>query len=120
MTDRIALRGLSARGHHGWLPEERGAGQRFLVDVELGVDTRAAAASDDLADTVNYGDLAERVVGAVAGEPVKLLETLAHRIADICLAYAGVEDVEVTVHKPEAPIPVPFEDVTVTIRRART
>ncbi|MFW6034074.1 MAG: dihydroneopterin aldolase [bacterium] len=120
VTDRIALRGLSARGHHGWLPEERDAGQRFLVDVELGVDTGAAAASDDLADTVNYGDLAERVVGAVTGEPVKLVETLAHRIADVCLAYVGVEDVQVTVHKPEAPIPVPFEDVTVTIRRART
>jgi dihydroneopterin aldolase len=120
VTDRIALRGLTARGRHGWFQEELQAGQEFRADVVLGVDTRAAAASDDLADTVDYGDLAERVVGVLAGEPVKLVETLAQRIADVCLAYAHVQDVEVTVHKPEAPMPVPFGDVTVTIRRAHT
>jgi dihydroneopterin aldolase len=90
------------------------------VDIDLGVDTRDAAASDDLADTVDYGALAEGVAGVVAGEPVNLLETLAQRIADRCLEEARVSDVEVTVHKPEAPMPVPFGDVTVTIRRART
>jgi dihydroneopterin aldolase len=120
VTDRITLRGLSARGRHGWFQQEQDAGQEFRADVVLGVDTRAAAASDDLADTVDYGDLAERVVGVMAGEPVKLVETLAQRIADVCLAFAHVQDVEVTVHKPEAPMPVPFGDVTVTIRRART
>lgn len=120
MTDRIALRGLTARGRHGWFPGEREQGQEFGVDVVLGVDTHRAAASDDLADTVDYGELAERVVGTIAGEPVKLVETLAQRIADVCLAYELVHDVEVTVHKPEAPMSVPFEDVTVTIRRART
>jgi dihydroneopterin aldolase len=120
VTDRIALRGLAARGRHGWFQEEQETGQEFRADVVLGVDTRAAAASDDLADTVDYGVLAERVVGVIAGEPVKLVETLAQRIADVCLAFAHVKDVEVTVHKPEAPVPVPFGDVTVTIRRART
>ena len=120
MTDRIALRGLSAHGRHGWFREEQDAGQEFRADVVLGVDTRAAAVSDDLADTVDYGNLAQRVVGVIAGEPVKLVETLAQRIADVCLAFAHVQDVEVTVHKPKAPILVPFGDVTVTIRRART
>lgn len=119
MPDRIALRGLTARGRHGWFSHEREAGQEFRVDVVLGVDTRTAAASDDLADTIDYGILAERVVGVVAGEPVRLVETLAQRIADLCLDDTRVEDVEVTVHKPEAPVSVPFGDVTVTIRRAR-
>lgn len=119
MPDRIALRGLAVRGRHGWLPSEREAGQEFGVDVVLGVDTRAAAASDELADTVDYGGLAERVAGVVSGEPVRLVETLAQRIADLCLDDPRVLDVEVTVHKPAAPVPVPLADVTVTIRRTR-
>jgi dihydroneopterin aldolase len=119
VSDRIELRGLSAHGRHGVFEHEREHGQEFRVDVALGVDTRAAARSDDLADTVDYGSLAERVVGLVSGEPVRLVETLAQRIADLCLADARVEDVEVTVHKPEAPVSVPFGDVIVTIRRAR-
>lgn len=119
MPDRIALHGLAVRGRHGWLPAEREAGQQFRVDVILGVDTRAAAASDDLPDTVDYGGLAERVAAVVAGEPVRLVETLAQRIADLCLEDLRVEEVEVTVHKPEAPVPVPLADVTVTIRRTR-
>jgi dihydroneopterin aldolase len=119
-TDRIALRGLRARGRHGVLAAEKELGQVFLVDVDLGVDTRAAAAADDLARTVNYGTLATRVVEVVGGEPFDLLETLAQRIADTCLDDPKVTDVEVTVHKPHAPIPVPFEDVTVTIRRSRS
>lgn len=120
MPDRIELRGLTAHGRHGWFPQEREHGQVFNVDVSLGVDTRPAAESDDLADTVDYGALAERVVDLVGGEPVKLVETLAQRIADLCLENVLVSDVEVTVHKPEAPVTVPFGDVTVTIRRART
>ena len=120
MPDRIELRGLTAHGRHGWLSHERENGQLFRVDVALGVDTRVAAESDDLADTVDYGSLAERVVGLVSGEPVKLVETLAQRIADLCLENSKVENVEVTVHKPEAPVTVPFGDVTVTIQRTRT
>jgi 7,8-dihydroneopterin aldolase/epimerase/oxygenase len=119
VTDRIALHGLTALGRHGWFSAERESGQEFSVDVVLGVDFRPAAASDNLSDTVDYGELAERVVETIGGEPVRLIETLAQRIADVCLSYDLVEDVEVTVHKPEAPVPVPFDDVTVTIRRAR-
>lgn len=120
MVDRIELLGLTARGRHGWFQHERERGQLFRVDVIVGVDTRAAAESDDLTDTVDYGSLAGQVVDLLEGEPVRLVETLAQRIADLCLENPRVEDVEVAVHKPEAPMPVPFGDVTVRIRRART
>lgn len=117
--DRVALRGLKGYGHHGVFPEEREAGQTFVVDVVLGLDTRPAAAGDDLTKTVHYGILAEEVVAVVEGEPVDLIETLAERIARTCLAHEVVAEVEVCVHKPGAPITVPFDDVTVTIHRSR-
>jgi 7,8-dihydroneopterin aldolase/epimerase/oxygenase len=118
-VDRVALRGLKARGHHGVFPREREEGQTFLVDVVLGLDTRPAAAGDDLEKTVHYGIVAEEVVAIVEGEPVNLVETLAERIAVSCLAHEAVQEVEVCVHKPDAPITVPFDDVTVTITRSR-
>jgi dihydroneopterin aldolase len=117
MADRIRLAGLRVRGHHGVLPEERRDGQEFVVDVELTVDTRAAAASDQLADTADYGTLAARLAEVVAGEPVNLLETLAARLAEVCLRHPRVISARVTVHKPHAPIPLPFEDVSVTVER---
>ena len=85
----------------------------------LGLDTAPAAADDDLDRTVHYGVVAEEVAAVVAGEPVDLIETLAQRIADTCLKHEAVQEVEVTVHKPDAPITVPFDDVTVTITRSR-
>ena len=117
--DRVTVQGLRGRGHHGVFEREREKGQTFLVDVTLGLDTSRAAASDDLADTVNYGEVAERVVALIEGEPVNLIETLAARMAAVCLEYPLVEEVEVTLHKPDAPITVPFEDVTVTVVRTR-
>ena len=119
MSDRIALVGLEAHGHHGVFDFEREAGQVFRVDVVLGLDTRPAARSDDLADTVDYGALAGDVLGVVEGEPVDLLETLAQRIADVCLVDERVEWAEVTVHKPAAPVPATFRDVALTIHRSR-
>lgn len=118
--DRIALRGLRVRGSHGALPEERSLGQFFVVDVTLGVDIRPAAATDDLSRTVHYGVVAEEIAGIVAGEPFALIETLAERIAEQCLKHSPVREVEVTVHKPQAPITVPFDDVTITIQRSRS
>jgi dihydroneopterin aldolase len=119
-ADRIALTGLRVRGRHGVYDFERENGQDFVVDVELELSTAQAAASDDVADTVHYGHLAERLAEVVGGEPVNLLETLAARLADVCLADRLVEAATVTVHKPQAPIPLQFTDVAVTIRRART
>ncbi|MFC0038260.1 dihydroneopterin aldolase [Actinomadura rayongensis] len=119
MSDRIELRGLRARGRHGVLPAERELGQEFVVDVSLALDTRPAAATDDLARTVDYGTLAGRLVAAVEQDPVDLLETLAERLAGICLADPVVTEAEVTVHKPSAPVPHPFADVAVRITRSR-
>ncbi len=117
MTDRITLTGLRVRGFHGVLPEERRDGQDFVVDAVLHLDVRAAGATDDLGDTVDYGDLAQRLADVVAGDPVALLETLAERLAGVCLADARVRCAEVTVHKPSAPVRVPFSDVSVTVVR---
>ena len=115
--DSIRLTGLRVRGHHGVLPEERREGQVFVVDAVLHLDLRAAGATDDLTRTVHYGELAERLAAVVAGEPVDLLETLAARLADVCLASGSVDRVEVTVHKPSAPIPLELTDVSVTVAR---
>lgn len=117
--DRIAVRGLRARGYHGVFEEERCQGQEFMVDVVLGTDTRAAGRSDDLALTVHYGELSTRLVDVLEGPPVELIETLAERLADVCLSEMRVQEVEVTVHKPGAPIPHQFTDVSVTILRRR-
>ena len=122
-ADEITLTGLRVFGRHGVYEHERQEGQEFVVDLTMYVSTAAAAASDDVADTVHYGEVAERVAAIVGGEPVDLIETLAQRIADDLLADAGavapVQMVAVTVHKPSAPIAHPFADVSVTIRRAR-
>lgn len=119
MSDRVTLRGLRAWGRHGYLPAERELGQEFVIDVALGLDIRPAAVGDELSRTVDYGALADRLVAVVEGEPVNLIETLAERLAARCLDVAQVEDVEVTVHKPNAPVPHPFTDVAVTIHRSR-
>lgn len=119
MRDRIALTGLRVRGRHGVYESERVQGQDFLVDVVLELDLGPAAASDDVADTVHYGELAGRLVGVVAGEPVNLIETLADRLLAVCLDDPRVAAATVTVHKPQAPIPHEFADVAVTLRRER-
>ena len=117
--DLISLTGLRVRGNHGVFDFERADGQEFVVDVSLETDTRAAAASDQLADTIDYGSLAQQLAAVIGGEPVNLLETLAGRLADVCLSDSRVHAATVTVHKPQAPIPLSFEDVAVTIRRER-
>nr|WP_206448735.1 dihydropteroate synthase [Agrococcus sp. KRD186] len=115
----IELRGVRGFGHHGVLPEERRDGQEFVVDAHLSVDLHDAVTSDDVADTVHYGELAEQLVAAIERDPVDLIETLADRLAGVCLAHPRVEHASVTVHKPSAPIAVPFGDVAVTVHRGR-
>jgi dihydroneopterin aldolase len=117
--DTIALRGLRVRGFHGVLPEERRDGQVFVVDAVLRIDLERAATSDDLSATVDYGQLAHALAEVVAGEPVDLIETLADRLVAVCLSDERVEQVELTVHKPGAPVGLPFEDVSVTLARSR-
>lgn len=118
-SDRIVLRGLRVFGRHGVLAHERADGQDFIIDATLEIDTRPAAASDDLRDTVDYGDLAQRLATVVSGPPVDLIETLAARLAEVCLRDLRVLSATVTVHKPSAPIPLTFGDVGVTIMRGR-
>jgi dihydroneopterin aldolase len=120
MSDRITLTGLRVRGNHGVFDQERRDGQTFVLDVTVWLDLAAAAASDDVADTVHYGELATRVAEIVGGEPRNLIETVAAQIADEVLADPRTQAVEVTVHKPQAPIPLDFADVAVTVRRSRT
>jgi dihydroneopterin aldolase len=120
VTGQITLTGLRARGNHGVYDVERAEGQDFVVDVRLDLDLDKAAATDDVADTIHYGELAEKLVAVIGGEPVNLIETLAARLLDICLADPRVEAAEVTVHKPQAPIPHEFADVAVTLRRSRS
>lgn len=117
MRDRIIVTGLAATGHHGVFEHERREGQRFVVDVDLGVDMTAAAAADDLALTIDYSVVADQVLAILTGTPRDLVETVAVEIADRLLAMTGVHDVLVTLHKPEAPLGVPFEDVLIRVQR---
>ena len=119
MADRIELRGLTVRGNHGVFDHERRDGQDFVVDITVWVDLAAAAASDDLADTLDYGALAQRAADVVAGPPRNLIETVAAEIADDVMPDERVHAVEVVLHKPSAPIPLTFDDVAVVARRSR-
>ncbi len=119
MTDVIAITGLRAFAHHGVFDHERENGQEFIVDVRVSLDLSAAAGSDDLEQTIHYGVLAEEVVAAVESRPVDLIETVAKRIVDIVFSHEAAQFASVTVHKPNAPITVPFDDVSVTLNRER-
>lgn len=119
MTDRIELRGLTIRGNHGVFDHERRDGQDFIIDVTVWIDLAAAAASDDLADTYDYGVLAQRAADIVGGPARDLIETVAAEIADDVMGDQRVHAVEVVVHKPQAPIPLNFADVAVVARRSR-
>ncbi|WP_326544939.1 dihydroneopterin aldolase [Mycolicibacterium sp. ND9-15] len=119
MPDRIELRGLKIRGQHGVYEHERRDGQDFVVDITVWLDLAAAAVGDDLADTLDYGTLAQRAADIVAGPPRQLIETVAGEIADDVMTDERVDAVEVVVHKPAAPIPLTFADVAVVVRRSR-
>lgn len=118
-ADRIVVRGIEAFGYHGVLPEEREHGQPFIVDLEVRTDVSDAAAADELAMTIDYSVLAKEAVLIVQGEPRDLIETVAVRIAEQLLTHERVRAVEVTVHKPKAPVGVPFADVAVTVERSK-
>lgn len=117
--DRVKLEGLSVLGWHGVFDHERQNGQTFVVDVTLFVDLAEAGSTDDLSKTIDYGAVAEVVVRIVGGEPRNLIESVGADVAEAILTEFDVEEVEVTIHKPEAPIPHSFADVSVTIRRSR-
>jgi dihydroneopterin aldolase len=117
--DRITLTGIAGFGHHGVFAAEKELGQHFVVDLTCELDLARAGAEDDLGQTIDYARLAEAVVSDVEGDPLDLIEALADRIARTCLRYEAVQRVEVTVHKPNAPLPVQVADVAVTLTRSR-
>lgn len=118
--DRMRLRRMVFYGYHGVFPEENRLGQQFIVDLDLRLDLSRAAASDDVADTVNYADIHALVKRIVEGEPVKLIEKLADLIATRVLGtYTIIHEVEVSVTKPNPPFDIQFDGVTVTLRRSR-
>ncbi|MCR5979134.1 dihydroneopterin aldolase [Gordonia jinghuaiqii] len=119
MADRIELRGLKVRGNHGVFDHERADGQDFYIDVVLWLDLQAAADTDDLAETVDYGALAQQVAAIVGGEARNLIETVGAEVAESIMADDRISACEVTVHKPSAPIPLTFDDVAVVTRRSR-
>lgn len=116
--DRIDLVGVSARGNHGLFDHERRDGQVFIADVSVGLDLGPAGRAHDLGLSVDYGTLAQGIHDLITGEPVDLIETVALRMVDLCLAESSVRWASVTLHKPEAPIAVTFSDVSVTIERS--
>jgi dihydroneopterin aldolase len=118
-ADSIELTGLRVFGHHGVFEHERENGQEFVIDVRISLDLRAAAESDDVARTIHYGILADQIAAAVSSDPVNLIEKVAQRVADIVLSHDLAMLTTVTVHKPQAPIAIPFDDVAVTITRGR-
>jgi dihydroneopterin aldolase len=118
--DQLTLTGLRASAFHGVYEYERRTGQIFILDVTVNLYLRDAAADDDLAKTIHYGELAEEIVAAVERDPVDLIETVAERVAQLVLAHEAAHSVRVTVHKPNAPITVPFDDVSVSIVRGRS
>lgn len=115
--DQIVITGIRGIGHHGVFDYERRDGQEFAVDITLFLKASSAASTDELSDTVDYGAVSQLVFDRIVGEPVSLIETLAEQIAADVLKISGIEQVEVTVHKPQAPIPVPFENVSLRILR---
>ncbi|NQX16539.1 dihydroneopterin aldolase [Rathayibacter sp. VKM Ac-2857] len=119
MRDSITLTGLRVRAHHGVFDFERENGQDFVIDATVWLDLTPAANGDALAETVHYGELAIALADAVTRDPVDLIETVAERLAAVALSFAAAEVVRITVHKPDAPIPLPFDDVAVQITRVR-
>ena len=119
MTDRITLTGLRVRGNHGVFDHEKRDGQDFVVDITVWIDLDRAAETDDLRHTLHYGVLAERAAEIVGGKAYDLIESVAGRVADDVMMDERVHATEVTIHKPNAPIPLEFADVAVTVRRSR-
>jgi len=119
VTDLIRLTGLEVFAYHGVLPEEQEHGQVFIIDVEVGLDLSVAADTDELTSTLHYGELAQSIHDRVAGERWDLIERVAARVADLVMQDDRVEHVKATIHKPSAPIPLAFADVSVTVERSR-
>jgi 7,8-dihydroneopterin aldolase/epimerase/oxygenase len=120
MTDRIFIKGLSLHAHHGVMAHEAKVGQSFGIDLELEIDLTAAARSDKVIDTVSYDQVVACASKAFCAQRYRLIEAAAGSVADAVLAqFPRVGSVNVTIHKPHAPISAIFTDVGVTLTRKR-
>jgi dihydroneopterin aldolase len=119
LTDKIILRGITVWGYHGVMEAERALGQPFMVDVEMLLSLQVAAREDDLAQTVDYGEVVQTITRVVSGTSCRLLESLAEAIAQRLLAQHGIRQIRVTVKKPRVPLPVPMEYAAVEVCRTR-
>jgi dihydroneopterin aldolase len=121
MTQKIRIRGLRVYGYHGVMQHERDEGQYFIVDATIKVDAERASSTDDISNTVSYAEIAQLIADNVRNNPVNLLETLSQRLANEVLAAAGpwAQKVKVTVSKPDAPIDLYFDTVSVTAKAKR-
>ena len=118
MSEKIRIAGIKAEGTHGVLEQEKLTPQPFIVDIELELDLEKAATEDDLSETVDYDAVAKLVAEVIKGPSLNLIEALADRIATRVLhSFDLIEEVKITVHKPKAPISVPFDDVSVTLKK---
>ena len=119
LNDSIRITGLELFGYHGVYDHEKQNGQRFLVDLAVWIDTENASVSDDLSQTLDYGELVKAVAAEVQGESVDLIEKLAAKVLDVVWRFEEALAAEVTVHKPEAPVGFPVTDISVTLKRER-
>lgn len=119
MSDTITITGLRLRGYHGVFEHEKRDGQEFVIDLEIELDLSSAGSTDELQKTLDYSVVVDEVAQRVTGEAVDLIETLAHDIAQLVLNHPQPTAVSVTVHKPQAPVGHPIEDIAVSIRRER-
>lgn len=118
--DRMLLKRMVFFGYHGVIPEENRLGQKYYVDLDMRLELGKAASTDDVNDTVNYADVHALVKEIVEGPPVKLIETLAHKIASALLGtYTSIIEATVSVTKPNPPFDITFDGVTVELRRRR-
>jgi len=120
MSDSIEINGLFGFGHHGLFDDERENGQGFLVDVIMQLDLSAVSLSDHISDTIDYSAVCDLILAQIVGPPVSLIEKLAGQIADLLLQnFPKIRSVKVTVHKPDAPVAVKLQDISVSIERSR-
>ena len=121
MTQKIQIKGLRVYGYHGVMEHERDEGQYFIIDATIKVDAERASSTDDISNTVSYAEIAQLIADNVRNNPVNLLETLSQRLANEVLSAAGpwAQKVKVTVSKPDAPIDLYFDTVSVTAKAKR-
>jgi dihydroneopterin aldolase len=120
MSDKIFVNGLLIHAHHGVMAHEEKVGQRFVIDLELEIDLATAGHTDKLADTVSYSAIVDAAAQAFTGQSFRLVEAAAAAVAEALLAgFPKVTSVQVTLHKPHAPIAAIFNDVGVSILRKR-